>query len=768
MNRDDLSFAETPLLTEQPQSSFNAVEDSEGVDRTLEEEHETRQGFFANLAETLSESTLTHVVSDILEGVQRDQESRQEWVHAYREGLKNLGFSLEDKDNLAFKNACGAFDTTLSQSVLRLYSLAQAEMFPPEGPVNVRIMGETSESLDDQAARVKAWMNWFLTQKDLEYYADSDRLLMYLGLVGCAFRKVFQDPVEHHPVARFIDPQDFIVNNECISVLSSDRLTHVLRLDKQELMLRQKNGFYRKLEVFFDGQQPELDPSKAAVEHLDGVQPTDNPRPSLLTVYESHVHLILEEEFEDGMPRPYIVTVIPTTRQILSIRRNWQEKDKAFRRIEYFVQYNLLPGFGLYGLGYARLLGSNADALTRILRQLIDKGVLSNFPGGLRSSRLKIKDNDKLIGPCEFREVQTGGRSIQETIMPLPYGEPSMVLKELYETLRRQTQELSATLEIQVADQSMNTPVGTTLAHMDVAHRLQSAILRSLRTSLTHELGILYRLFGQCMPDHPYPFEVAGQRHMVMAADFNESLVLAPVSDPSLSTSTQRIARVQELLRLCSMAPQLFDLRAVYKRACKTLQIENIDEIMPPPQEVPSCDPVTENANAMKGLPIKVYPWQDDDAHIITHSPFAEENPQIKAHIQDHQASKYLKEMQQKMGIELPPLDALQNNPELENHIALMAAQVAGQGQQQTQAQQPPDPNAVMMADIQAREEAARLKFEEAQLKAKTEAFKAQLKFESEQQKRTSQQEIAEEKNATALEVEAMKHGEGEAYGQAV
>ena len=343
--------------------------------------------------------------------------------------------------------------------------------------------------------------------------------------------------------------------------------------------------------------------------------------------------------------------------------------------------------------------------------------------------------------------------------MPLPYGEPSMVLKELYETLRRQTQELSATLEIQVADQSMNTPVGTTLAHMDVAHRLQSAILRSLRTSLTHELGILYRLFGQCMPDYPYPFEVAGQKHMVMAADFNESLVLAPVSDPSLSTSTQRIARVQELLRLCSMAPQLFDLRAVYKRACKTLQIENIDEIMPPPQEVPSCDPVTENANAMKGLPIKVYPWQDDDAHIITHSPFAEENPQIKAHIQDHQASKYLKEMQQKMGIELPPLDALQNNPELENHIALMAAQVAGQGQQQTQAQQPPDPNAVMMADIQAREEAARLKFEEAQLKARTEAFKAQLKFEAEQQKMASQQEIAEEKNATALEVEALKHG---------
>ncbi|GAO98717.1 hypothetical protein Cva_01383 [Caedimonas varicaedens] len=452
------------------------------------------------------------------------------------------------------------------------------------------------------------------------------------------------------------------------------------------------------------------------------------------------------------------MTLIPSTRQILSIRRNWEEDDPDVRRIEYFVQYTLFPGFGLYGLGYAQLLGSNVHALTSILRQLIDKGILSNFPGGLRASGLKIPQNDKLIGPGEFVEVNTAGfRSLKDSIIPLPYGEPSVVLKDLYEMLRRQTQELSSAVELNINEQSGNTPVGTMMAQVDVAHRLQSSILKSLKQALSQELGILYRLFGQCLPDTPYPFAVVGGQHQVMRADFNQSLVLAPTGNGMLSTSTQRIAHVQELLKLSSQAPQLFDLRAVYKRACKTLQIENIDEIMPPQQEVPSCDPATENANAMKGLPIKVYPWQDDDAHIITHSPFAEENSQIKAHIQDHQASKYLKEMQQKMGIQLPPLDTLQNNPELENHIALMTAQVTEQQQTQT-SPQPVDPNAVLMADIKAKEEGNQLKFAEAQLKAQTEAFKAQLQFEMQKHKLEVEQLLADQKNAVQLQIEGMKH----------
>jgi hypothetical protein len=613
-------------------------------------------------------------------------------------------------------------------------------------------------------------MNWYLTQKDEDYSQDSSRLLMTVILRGCSFRKVFQDPVTHHPVARMIKPQDFIVNNECVSVLSSDRLTHVFYLDRQELLLRQRNGFYRDIDVVWDSRFDDGSDVNTALETLEGIQQKENDqKPSLLTLYECHVHLVIDEDQEEdspstSMPKPYIVTLVPGTRQILSIRRNWEENDPDFRRIEYFVQYTLFPGFGLYGLGYAQLLGSNVHALTSILRQLIDKGILSNFPGGLRASGLKIPQNDQMIGPCEFREVSAPGfRSLKDSIIPLPYGEPSVVLKDLYEMLRRQTQELSSAVELNVNEQSGNTPVGTMMAQVDVAHRLQSSILKSLKQALSQELGILYRLFGQCLPDTPYPFAVVGGEHQVMAADFNQSLVLAPIGNGMLSTSTQRIAHVQELLKLSSQAPQLFDLRAVYKRACKTLQIENLDEIMPPQQEAQPLDPITENMNAVQGKPLSVAVWQDHQAHLVVHGQFAQNNPDaaapLQAHMATHRAYAYQLEMQQALGYALPPLEEEQN-PQIQNQIALGAAEMVGQQQstQPTPSPQPVDPNTLLMADIKAKEESNQLKFAEAQLKARTEAFKAQLQFLMEQHKLEVEQLLAEQKNATQLEIEQMKH----------
>jgi hypothetical protein len=579
---------------------------------------------------------------------------------------------------------------------------------------------------------------------------------------------VFQDPVTHHPVARMIKPQDFIVNNECVSVLSSDRLTHVFYLDRQELLLRQRNGFYRDMDVVWSRASDHTNDVSTAMENLEGIQKDNDQKPSLLTLYECHAHLVIEDDPEEDsppntMPKPYIVTLIPETRQILSIRRNWEETDPDVRRIEYFVQYTLFPGFGLYGLGYAQLLSSNVHALTSILRQLIDKGILSNFPGGLRAAGLKIPQNDQMIGPCEFREVSAPGfKSLKDSIIPLPYGEPSVVLKDLYETLRRQTQELSAAVELNVNEQSGNTPVGTMMAQVDVAHRLQSSILKSLKQALGQELGILYRLFGQCLPESPYPFAVVGGQHNVMKADFNQSLVLAPTGNGMLSTSTQRIAHVQELLKLSSQAPQLFDLRAVYKRACKTLQIENVDEIMPPQQEALPLDPVTENMNTLEGKPLAAALWQDHQAHLVVHGQFAQNNPDVaptlQAHIATHRACAYQLEMQQALGYLLPPLEE-QQNPRIQNQIAMGAAEVAGQQQTQpAQTPQPVDPHAVLMADIKAKEESSQLKFAEAQLKARTEAFKAQLQFLMEQHKLDVEQLLAEQKNATQLQIEQMKH----------
>jgi hypothetical protein len=755
------------LLTS-PQSSSNAIVDSLPVDRTLLEEEAPSDTFLGNLVETLSSSTLASITSTLLDGIERDKSSRSAWEQAYIQGLKNLGLTLEDAENLFFPKGCAAFDTTLTQSLLRCYAFVEPELFPPEGPVHVQILGLVNEVLEDQAERVKAWMNWYLTQQDEDYSQDSSRLLMTVILRGCAFRKVFQDPVTHHPVARMIKPQDFLVNNDCVSVLSSDRLTHVFYLDKQELLLRQRNGFYRECEVVWGNTSDGNSDVTTALESLEGIQRESDDKPSLLTFYECHAHLVIEDEEEKAspqqMPKPYIVTLIPSTRQILSIRRNWEEDDPDVRRIEYFVQYTLFPGFGLYGLGYAQLLGSNVHALTSILRQLIDKGILSNFPGGLRASGLKIPQNDKLIGPGEFVEVNTAGfRSLKDSIIPLPYGEPSVVLKDLYEMLRRQTQELSSAVELNINEQSGNTPVGTMMAQVDVAHRLQSSILKSLKQALSQELGILYRLFGQCLPDTPYPFAVVGGQHQVMRADFNQSLVLAPTGNGLLSTSTQRIAHVQELLKLSSQAPQLFDLKAVYKRACKTLQIENIDEIMPPQQEALPLDPVTENMNAVQGKPLTVALWQDHPAHLAVHGQFAQENPDtaptLQAHMATHRAYAYQLQMQQALGYALPPLEEEQN-PQIQNQIALGAAEIAGQ-QQATQSQtspQPVDPNAVLMADIKAKEEGNQLKFAEAQLKAQTEAFKSQLQFEMQKHKLEVEQLLADQKNAVQLQIEGMKH----------
>jgi hypothetical protein len=783
------------FLLGSPQSSANAVVDSLPVDRTLLEEEAPSDTFLGNLAETLSSSTLASITSTLLDGIERDKASRSAWEQAYIQGLKNLGLTLEEAENLFFPKGCAAFDTTLTQSLLRCYAFVEPELFPPEGPVHVQILGLVNEALEDQAERVKAWMNWYLTQQDEDYSQDSSRLLMTVILRGCAFRKVFQDPVTHHPVARMIKPQDFLVNNDCVSVLSSDRLTHVFYLDKQELLLRQRNGFYRDIEIIWGNASEGNSDVTTALENLEGIQKESDDKPSLLTLYECHAHLVIEDEEEKSspkqMPKPYIVTLIPSTRQILSIRRNWEEDDPDVRRIEYFVQYTLFPGFGLYGLGYAQLLGSNVHALTSILRQLIDKGILSNFPGGLRASGLKIPQNDKLIGPGEFVEVNTAGfRSLKDSIIPLPYGEPSVVLKDLYEMLRRQTQELSSAVELNINEQSGNTPVGTMMAQVDVAHRLQSSILKSLKQALSQELGILYRLFGQCLPDTPYPFAVVGGAHQVMRADFNQSLFLAPTGNGLLSTSTQRIAHVQELLKLSSQAPQLFDLKAVYKRACKTLQIENIDEIMPPQQEALPLDPVTENMNAVQGKPLTVALWQDHPAHLAVHGQFAQENPDtaptLQAHMATHRAYAYQLQMQQALGYALPPLETEQN-PQIQNQIAMGAAEIAGQ-QQATQSQnqpQPVDPNAVLMEDIRAREEGNQLKFAEAQLKAQTEAFKAQLQFEMQKHKLEVEQLLAEQKNAVQLQIESMKHAnvehadseqgeyvplstpnEGEIYGQ--
>ena len=722
--------------------------------------------FNENLATQLRDEALDRIASFLLEAIDEDLASRKEWMDSVEKARQYLGFSIEDSKDVPFKGATNTFDTTLSTALVRFYAIMRAEFFPPQGPAHIQGSDDSSAEEEAQGERAKKWMNHYLTVEDKGYYGDVNRALLYEGFYGSLVKKVYWDEQKGMPLSRFIVPKDFIVDNDCLNILESERLTHVLHLSKRDILRHQKTGYYREVELPYlkSGQTPQEEKE----DDKDPHNPVDleaYTRRSLFDFYEVHTYVSLEEFVSPGnetekpeIPLPYIVTVCSHSRKIVRLTRNWKEDDPSCQKINYFIQYTYLPGFGIYGLGLAHLVGTNAITLTKLLRQLVDAGSFKNLPGGLRRKGFKQQQNDLIISPGQFVEVDTGSGPLQEAFMPLPYGEPSQSLRELRQEIMEQTKELAATSEMSVTDDHPNAPVGTTLALLEVTQRIQSAVFQSFYFSLGQELQALYKLFQQNLGIKE--FRIKGKTEQVSGEDFADHFEVTPVADPSLDSKTQRIARAETLLKVAHESPDLYNMREVNRRFCEAIGIQKVDQVLKPEEgEIPPADPLTENVQAMKGMPLKVYPWQDDDAHMVTHGPFAEENPEIKAHIQDHRASKYLKEMQREMGIELPPLEQMQDNPELQNHIALMAAQATLQSPPDTgAAPKPVDPNAVMMADIQQKAAETQARERIANLKAETDVFRAQLDFEKEKAKIESSEEIAELKAETDLEKEGMKH----------
>lgn len=721
--------------------------------------------FHTNLAATLPEEALDRIATFLLEAIDEDLASRKEWMDSVEKTRQYLGFSIEDTKDVPFKGATSTFDTTLSTALVRFYATMRAEFFPPQGPVHIQGGEDAPPEEEAQRERVKKWMNHYLKVEDKGYYADVNRAFFYEGFYGSLVKKVYWDHQKNMPLSRFIIPKDFIVDNDCLNILESGRLTHVLHLSKRDILLNQKTGYYREAEL------PYLKSGQTPTEDKDGEKDINNPvdleaytRRSLFDFYEVHVYLSLEEFVSPGndhqgdIPLPYIVTVCSHSKKIVRLTRNWREDDPACEKINYFVQYCYLPGFGIYGLGLAHLIGTNAITLTQLLRQLVDAGSFKNMPGGLRKKGFKGPQNDLIVGPGQFVEVDSGSTPLREAFMPLPYDEPSQSLRELRQEIMAQTKELAATSEMSLSENHPNAPVGTTLALLEVTQRIQSAVFQSFYVSLGQELQALYTLFQQNLDFKEFMSQ--GKPQQVSGEDFADHFEITPVADPSLDSKTQRIARAETLLKVALESPDLYDMREVNRRFCEAIGLQNVDKVLKPEEgEIPPQDPVTENMNALKGMPLKVYPWQDDDAHMVVHGPFAEENPALKAHIQDHRANKYWKEMQQAMGVELPPPEQMQDNPELQNQIAMMAAQATMQSPPDTgAASKPVDPNAVMMADVQQKAAETEARERIAHLKAETDVFRAQLDFEKEKAKIESSEEIAELKAETDLEKEGMKH----------
>lgn len=705
----------------------------------------------ANLAEYMNDMDLAGLSEQLMSGVEEDKQSRSDWETTMEKGIKLLGLKIEDRTT-PFNGACGVFDPLMAEAVIRWQAVARGELMPAAGPVKTQVIGVPNMDLDDQAERVKAWMNLYLTELAPEYYEEFDQMLMWLPLVGSTFKKVYQDPVLARPVARFVLPSNFIVSYGTSDLSTSQRYCHIVPMTKKQLRMAQINGVYRDLSLGDPQPTGNDDIVQAEVDSVEGLQPGASGANDY-QIYEVYADLDLKGfENEDGIPLPYIVSIDENTRKVLSIRRNWKEGDTTFQKRNYFVHYKFLPGLGFYGLGYAHILGNSAKTATSIRRQLIDAGTLNNFPGGLRVKGMRLDDNNLGIGPTEFREIDTGGLPIQNAIMPMPYKEPSQVSLELLRETYEGARNLANTAEIAVGDGRQDAPVGTTVALMEAATRVQSATLKRAHKSLGQELKLIADLFGEYLPDAPYPFPVKGGQTAIMRADFVNNIDVIPVSDPNISSSAQRMMRAEALLRFATQQPDMHDLHAAFKQMYMEMGIEpeRIDAILPQKNVQPKpLDPLTENQNAIMGLPLRAGEYQDHDAHIAAHAPIAQDNPNLQAHINEHLALKMRVQVQQVLGQPLPPPGA-PLPPEVENQLALAVAQAMQQlaPMYKPQPEQPPvDP----LVEVEA------MKVQQKQISderdAQVELQKAELAYRSDAEDRASKEKIA----AMKLESEALR-----------
>ena len=724
------------------------------VDFEPSEDDEEESTHDSNLALYMNDMALNGLGEMLLSGVEEDKQSRAEWETTMSEGIKLMGLKIEDRQT-PFKGACGVYDPLLAEAVVRWQAVACGELLPAAGPVKTQVIGVANEQLDAQASRVKDFMNLYLTELAPEFYEEFDQMLFWLALVGSTFKKVYQDRLLGRPVSRFVLPDNFIVAYGTTDLETSPRYCHITPMTRRNFRLAQLAGVYRDIKVG-DPQPDDTDqtPIQAQVDGVQGVEPGAEGTEEY-KIYEVYADLNLEGyENEDGIPLPYIVTIEEGSRKVLSIYRNYEEDDPTFQRESSFVHYKLMPGVGFYGLGYAHLLGNSAKTATSIRRQLIDAATLNNFPGGLRVKGMRLDDNNIGIGPTEFREIDTGGMPIQNAIMTMPYKEPSQVslalLKETYESARN----LANTAEIAVGEGRQDAPVGTTVALMEAATRLQSATLKRAHKAFNRELKMIANLFGKYLPDEPYPFPVRGGMSAIMREDFSNNIDVIPVSDPNISSSAQRMMRAEALLRFATQQPDQHNLREAYRQMYVEMGIaeEKIELLLLPEQAKPRpLDPLSENQNALTGKPLVAGAYQDHDAHIAAHAPIAEENPALQAHINEHLALKMRVQVEQIIGQPLPP-PGQPLPPEIENQLAAMVAQAMQQLAPSYKAQ-PPGPDPMLQVEqmkVQQRDA-------DSKLDAQVDMAKAQLEAQTDAEDRASRERIA----AMKMQSEALRNNGG-------
>lgn len=722
-----------------------------------------------NLAESMTDDDLNKVAETVLEGLRVDRDSRKEWADMLAQGMEYLGLKMTDRD-MPFPGASGVFDTIILEAVLRNQAQTCAELLPAAGPVKTQIIGIPTEQSEQKATRTKDFFNFYLEVGCPEWSEQMEQMFFWRALAGSVFKKTYQDPILNRPVSPFLTPDQVVVSYFCDSEMETvTRISHVFDSSWKDLRQRQISGFYREVELT-DPNLPEQTTIEQKVDSISGVSRPDTPTDSemidkVFELVEQHVDLDLEgfeHQDEEGkltqLPLPYIVTVERSSRKVLSIRKNWREDDTSYQRIQYFTHYKFLPGLGFYGIGHAHILGNPAKAATALQRQMIDAATLEMFPGGLRVKGMRFSDNNVMIGPCSFEEIETGGLPIQQAIMTMPYKGPSEVSFNLWVKGRENAQGLGNMADISVGDGRQDAPVGTTLALLEAANRMMSATIKSAHRSLRKELKLFAALFGQYLPETPYPFPVPGGQQAIMRADFSDEIDVIPVSDPNITSYAQRVTRAEAMLRFAGQFPQEHDMHAALRNMYVEMGVDErkIEAILPDKKAAVPLDPLTENQNALTGKPLAVGQWQDHQAHIKSHQVLADQVPTLSAHIAEHLAASMRVNVEKTLGITLPPPGA-KLPPEVENKLAVLVAQALQQLNQPQGAE--PTPGQIAMAEIQVEAQKVAAQIQEIQARATTEAFKAQKKYLTDAADRQERQATAEAERQSKAQLALIKAG---------
>jgi hypothetical protein len=773
LNQAPLGMEMDDEMSEEPALEIE-IEDPEavrigmpGVEIEMKKGEEEDKDFDENLADVIAEDELELIAQELIDEYEDDVASRKDWIQTYVDGLELLGMKIEERSE-PWEGACGVYHPLLSEALVKFQSETIMETFPAAGPVKTKIIGKETPEKKEAAERVQEDMNYQLTEVMVEYRPEHERMLWGLGLSGNAFKKVYFDPSFDRQASVFVPAEDVVVPYGASNLETAPRVTHVMRKTKNELRKLQVAGFYRDIDL--PEPQNTLDDIEKKIAEKMGFRATTDDRYKLLEI-QAYLDLPgFKDKDEDGketdIALPYIVTIDKASQKVLAIRRNWRPEDETKQKRTHFVQYGYIPGFGFYYFGLIHLIGAYAKSGTSILRQLVDAGTLSNLPGGLKAKGMRVKGDDTPIAPGEFRDVDVASGSIRDNILPLPYKEPSQVLAGLMDKIVDEGRRFAAAADLKVSDMSSQSPVGTTLAILERTLKVMSAVQARIHYAMKQEFRLLKDIIRDYTPSS-YSYQPVDGKSSVKQSDYDQVDVI-PVSDPNAATMAQKVVQYQAVMQMAQATPQIYDMVELNRQMLEVLGIKNIAKLVPSAEDQKPKDPVSENMAIMNMQPVKAFIYQDHKAHIQVHMSAMQDpkiqqmigqNPNaqamgaaITAHIAEHTAFEYRKQIEEQLGIPLPEMDE-ELPKEIEVEMSRMMAAAASKLLQKNQAEA-----AQMQAQQTAQDPIVQMQQAELQIKMQELELKKQ-KLAMESAEKADKIRIEEERIAAQKEIAGMQVG---------